>query len=57
VPSTVRQLIKRVEDGWRQVVLTGSHRLFKHPIKKGRVTIAVTMSTRGPSGPSFGRLA
>jgi predicted RNA binding protein YcfA (HicA-like mRNA interferase family) len=37
-------LIKRVEeDGWRQVVLTGSHRLFKHPIKKGRVTIAGKM--------------
>jgi predicted RNA binding protein YcfA (HicA-like mRNA interferase family) len=41
VPRTVRQLIKMVEeDGWRPVVQTGSHRQFKHPVKKGRVTIA-----------------
>ena len=45
MPSTVRQLIKIVEeDGWRQVVQTGSHRQFKHPTKKGRVTIAGKMS-------------
>jgi predicted RNA binding protein YcfA (HicA-like mRNA interferase family) len=28
------------EDGWYQVVQRGSHRQFKHPVKKGRVTIA-----------------
>jgi predicted RNA binding protein YcfA (HicA-like mRNA interferase family) len=27
-------------DGWYQVVQRGSHRQFKHPVKKGRVTIA-----------------
>jgi predicted RNA binding protein YcfA (HicA-like mRNA interferase family) len=32
------------EDGWRHVVQTGSHRQFKHPTKKGRVTIAGKMS-------------
>ena len=29
-----------LEDGWRQVGQSGSHRQFKHPIKPGRVTIA-----------------
>ncbi len=28
------------EDGWYQVAQKGSHRQFKHPVKKGRVTIA-----------------
>src|SRR3954452_23193827 len=34
-------MIKLVEnDGWRLVNQEGSHRQFKHPTKKGRVTIA-----------------
>lgn len=28
------------QDGWRLVNQEGSHRQFKHPEKKGRVTIA-----------------
>jgi len=28
------------EDGWYQVAHRGSHRQYKHPLKKGRVTIA-----------------
>ena len=37
----VRDIIKRIEaDGWRQVSQEGSHRQFKHPVKKGRVTVA-----------------
>lgn len=36
----VREMIKRVEaDGWSQVAQKGSHRQYKHPVKKGRVTI------------------
>jgi len=36
----VRDLIKQVEaDGWYLVGQRGSHRQYKHPIKKGRVTI------------------
>ena len=36
----VRDIIKRIEaDGWRQVSQKGSHRQFKHPEKRGRVTI------------------
>ena len=27
-------------DGWVQVAQKGSHRQYKHPTKKGRVTIA-----------------
>jgi predicted RNA binding protein YcfA (HicA-like mRNA interferase family) len=41
VPRTVRDLIKAVEaDGWYVVGQTASHRQFKHPRKRGRVTIA-----------------
>jgi predicted RNA binding protein YcfA (HicA-like mRNA interferase family) len=37
----VREAIKQVEkDGWYQVNQEGSHRQYKHPTKKGRVTIA-----------------
>jgi predicted RNA binding protein YcfA (HicA-like mRNA interferase family) len=37
----VRDIIKLIEsDGWFLVVTRGSHRQYKHPIKKGRVTSA-----------------
>ena len=37
----VRDVIKLVEaDGWYQVKMEGSHRQYKHPEKRGRVTIA-----------------
>lgn len=37
----VRDAIKRVEkDGWYQLRQRGSHRQFKHPTKRGRVTIS-----------------
>jgi predicted RNA binding protein YcfA (HicA-like mRNA interferase family) len=37
----IRDVIKLIEaDGWRLVTTRGSHRQFKHPFKKGRVTIA-----------------
>jgi len=36
----IRDVIKLVEsDGWYFVVQEGSHRQYKHPVKKGRVTI------------------
>jgi predicted RNA binding protein YcfA (HicA-like mRNA interferase family) len=35
-----REIIKRLHaDGWYEVALVGSHKQFKHPVKKGRVTI------------------
>ncbi|MBI1756363.1 MAG: type II toxin-antitoxin system HicA family toxin [Fimbriimonas ginsengisoli] len=38
---TVRDIIKLIEsDGWVQVRMKGSHRQFKHPGKRGIVTIA-----------------
>lgn len=47
----VRELIKRVEDdGWRQVRMKGSHRQFRHPSKKGVVTIAGKPSVDVPPG-------
>jgi predicted RNA binding protein YcfA (HicA-like mRNA interferase family) len=29
-----------LNDGWYEIETRGSHRQFKHPTKKGRVTIA-----------------
>jgi len=37
----IRDVIRLVEnDGWRYLKTKGSHRQYKHPMKKGRVTIA-----------------
>ena len=37
---TSTELIKLIEsDGWYRVNIAGSHHQFKHPTKKGRVTI------------------
>ena len=37
----IRDAIKMIQaDGWFIVSQVGSHRQFKHPAKKGRVTIA-----------------
>ena len=37
----VREAIKLIQsDGWYLVSTKGSHRQFKHLVKKGRVTIA-----------------
>ena len=37
----VRDVLRLItEDGWYQVATRGSHRQFKHPVKKGRVTVA-----------------
>jgi predicted RNA binding protein YcfA (HicA-like mRNA interferase family) len=36
-----RDILKMIEkDGWYLVSQEGSHRQFKHPVKRGRVTIA-----------------
>lgn len=41
MPRKFRDLIKRIEeDGWYLIAQNGSHRQYKHPCKKGRVTIA-----------------
>ena len=36
----VRDVIKAIEnDGWYWIRTRGSHRQYKHPFKKGRVTV------------------
>ncbi|MDQ6757070.1 MAG: type II toxin-antitoxin system HicA family toxin [Bacteroidota bacterium] len=36
----VRDVIKAIEkDGWHEVAQAGSHKQYKHPVKKGKVTI------------------
>ena len=37
-PSEMEKIIKK--DGWRLVAVEGSHHQYKHPTKKGKVTIA-----------------
>ena len=35
-----REVIQRLQDdGWYEVAQKGSHKQFKHPTKKGRVTV------------------
>lgn len=35
-----REIIRILkDDGWYEVDVTGSHHQFKHPVKKGRVTV------------------
>lgn len=35
-----REIIKMLKaDGWYEVNVVGSHHQFKHPVKKGRVTV------------------
>ena len=37
----IRDVIRLIEaDGWYQVRMRGSHRQFKHPEKRGLVTVA-----------------
>ena len=37
---TSHDIIARLEqDGWYQVAQVGSHKQYKHPTKKGRVTV------------------
>ena len=48
---TVRHTIRLVEqDGWELVRIRGSHPQFKHPVKRGRVTIAGPPSKHVPIG-------
>jgi len=42
---TVRDVIKLLEqDGWYLVRTRGSHRQYKHPVKRGLVTVAGKLS-------------
>jgi predicted RNA binding protein YcfA (HicA-like mRNA interferase family) len=37
----VRDVIRLIEeDGWAQVQMRGDHRQYKHPTKRGRVTVS-----------------
>jgi predicted RNA binding protein YcfA (HicA-like mRNA interferase family) len=45
----VREVIKIIEDdGWYHITTVGDHRQFKHPKKKGRVTVAGKLSVDIP---------
>jgi predicted RNA binding protein YcfA (HicA-like mRNA interferase family) len=41
----VREIIRRIEaDGWYRIKAKGGHRQYKHPVKRGRVTVPGQMS-------------
>ena len=47
----IRELIKLIEkDGWYYTKTRGSHRYFKHPTKKGKVTVSGKMGKDVPKG-------
>jgi predicted RNA binding protein YcfA (HicA-like mRNA interferase family) len=46
--SEVLTMLRR--DGWVHVVTRGSHRQFKHPLKRGRVTVAGKPGDHLPPG-------
>jgi predicted RNA binding protein YcfA (HicA-like mRNA interferase family) len=47
----VREVIKRLlRDGWRRVKSSGGHRQFKHPTKRGRVTVSGKPGKEVPEG-------
>ncbi len=47
----VRDIIKLIEvDGWYWVKTKGSHRQYKHAVKKGRVTVSGKLSDDLMSG-------
>lgn len=47
----VRELIKLIQDdGWYHIKTAGSHRQFKHPRKKGKVTVPGKMGKDVPKG-------
>ncbi|MGL4618431.1 MAG: type II toxin-antitoxin system HicA family toxin [Chroococcidiopsis sp.] len=47
----VKDVIKKLEqDGWYLAKTKGSHRQYKHPIKKGKVTVAGKPSKDVPIG-------
>lgn len=51
MPLKVGEIIKILEaDGWYLVVTAGSHRQYKHPVKRGRVTVAGKPSADLPPG-------
>jgi predicted RNA binding protein YcfA (HicA-like mRNA interferase family) len=47
----VKELIGMLEaDGWEQVRMRGSHRQYRHPSKKGTVTVAGKPAADIPPG-------
>jgi predicted RNA binding protein YcfA (HicA-like mRNA interferase family) len=41
----VREIIKCIEaDGWYRIKAKGGHRQYKHPVKRGRVTVPGQMN-------------
>ncbi len=47
----IKELIRMLEsDGWEQVRMKGSHRQYRHPSKKGTVTVAGKSNADIPPG-------
>ena len=51
VTMKVREVIERIEkDGWVQIRMRGSHRIFQHSIKSGNVLVAGNPGNDVPIG-------
>ena len=51
MPLKVREVVRLLQDdGWYLFDQKGSHRQFKHPTKKGKVTVSGKSSTDVPPG-------
>ena len=58
MPLSVKtgELLRRLtDDGWYRVRQTGSHAIYRHPTKKGQLTVPVHPGKEVPSGTA-GRL-
>ena len=45
-----REILKLLkQDGWREVACVGDHHQFKHPTKKGRVTVRHPVKDLSPN--------
>jgi predicted RNA binding protein YcfA (HicA-like mRNA interferase family) len=41
MPVKIRQILEKLKvDGWYEVRQKGSHKQFKHPVKKGLITVS-----------------
>lgn len=48
---TAREVISALtRDGWVRVATVGDHRQFRHPVKRGRVTVSGKLGREVPPG-------
>jgi len=52
--ATSREIIRKLmKDGWVEVGVKGSHHQFKHPRRKGKVTVPPSQTTTAPGNAAL----